>query len=118
MGDRVDEHRDPEHVGPEDELLALFARDLTRGGERQDRRGLLRLAQIEEIDWQTVARHPRTGLEAHEPVRLRRRRVDNLPDIDPHAAKLLVNIFPSQRIALVIQLAILSDRADVLLKKV
>ena len=40
--------------------------------------------QVERVDRQAVAAHPRARLEAHEAVGLRRGRVDDLPDVDPH----------------------------------
>ena len=40
--------------------------------------------EVERVDRQAVAAHPRAGLEAHEAVGLGRRRVDHLPDVDPH----------------------------------
>ena len=40
--------------------------------------------QIERIHRQAVPAHPRPRLEAHEPVRLRRGRIDDLPDVDAH----------------------------------
>jgi len=43
--ERVDQHRDPERVGPEDELLAVLVGDLARGRERGDRGAPLVLAQ-------------------------------------------------------------------------
>ena len=44
-----------------------------------------RQVEVEGIDRQAVAAHPRPGLEAHEPVRLGRGGVDDLPDVDAHA---------------------------------
>ncbi len=42
-------------------------------------------AEVERVDRQAVPAHARAGLEAHEPVGLARRGLDDLPDVDPHA---------------------------------
>ena len=39
--------------------------------------------EVEGVDRQAVAAHPRAGVEAHEPERLGRRGFDHLPDVDP-----------------------------------
>ncbi len=41
--------------------------------------------QVEGVHRQAVAAHSRPRLEAHEAVRLGRGRLDDLPDVDPHA---------------------------------
>ena len=41
--------------------------------------------EVEGVDRQAVAAHPRARLEAHEAERLGRGGVDHLPDVDPEA---------------------------------
>ena len=40
--------------------------------------------EVERIDREAVSAEPRAGLEAHEAERLRRRGLDDLPDVDMH----------------------------------
>jgi hypothetical protein len=40
------------------------------------------VGEVERVDRQAVAAHPRAGVEAHEPERLGGGRVDDLPDVD------------------------------------
>ena len=81
LGDVVERALDPL-----DAVVGHLLVDLA--GELDELGGHVELArapgQVERIDGQAVAAHPRTGLEAHEPVGLGRGGVDDLPDVDPH----------------------------------
>ena len=92
------DHRDPRAAHGLAVLVerALDALDAVVGhglvdlaGQLDELRAHVELAgapgQVERVHGQAVTAHPRARLEAHEPVGLGRRRLDDLPDVDAHA---------------------------------